>query len=106
MTVPIDQTVGQSLILQCEVTTVRGINSRVSIEWRSDGDMLQMNNSIPSSMTDDSLIHTNSYTIDILSTDDEDRTYSCEVVINASPPVMASDSVTLDVTGRCRDTLL
>ena len=95
------QTVGQSLTLQCEVTTVRGITSRVGIEWRRDGNLLQLTtNSTPSSMTDDLLMHTNSYTIDILSTDDGGRSYDCEVVIYASPLVMVNDSVTLDVTGR------
>ena len=95
------QTVGQPLTLQCEVTTVRGITSRVDIVWSSDGTLLQSaNNSMFSSMIDDSLIHTDSYTVEILSTDDEDRSYYCAVLIYATPQVMANDSVTLDVTGR------
>ena len=101
VTAPNTQTVGQPLTLQCDVNTVRGITSRVEIVWSNDITLLQMTNSTPSSMTDDSLIHRNSYTIDILSTDDEGRTYSCEVLIHATPPVMDSDSITLDVTGRC-----
>ena len=91
---------GQSLTLQCEVTTVRGITSRVDIVWSSDGTELNRINSITPIMTSNSLVYTDLYTIDILSTDDEDRSYDCEVLIYASPPVMASDSVTLDVTGR------
>ena len=97
------QTVGQSLTLQCEVTTVRGITSRVDIVWSSNGTELNRTNSttpITPIMISNSLVYTDLYTIDILSTDDEDRSYDCEVVIYASPPVMASDSVTLDVTGR------
>ena len=91
---------GQSLILQCEVTTVMGIISMVNIVWRnSDGDDLQMTNNVPSVMMGDSLVYTDSYTISQLSTTDEGRVIQCEVVINASPSVMASDSITLDVTG-------
>ena len=94
------QPVGQSLTLQCEVTTVRGITSRVDIVWSSNGTELNRTNSTTLIMTSNSLVYTDLYTIDILSTDDEDRSYDCEVVIYTSPPEMASDSVTLDVTGR------
>ena len=99
MTAPITQTVGQSLTLQCEVTTVRGITSRVDIVWSSGGTILRTLNGVTSTMMGDSLLYTDSYTISQLSTTDEDRVIQCEVVINASPPIMASDSITLDVTG-------
>ena len=99
MTVPNTQTVGQSLTLQCEVTTVRGITSRVDIVWSSDGTELQRMNDVSSTTMDNSLVYTDSYTISQLSTTDEGRVIQCEVVINASPSVMASDSITLDVTG-------
>ena len=99
MTAPITQTVGQSLTLQCEVTTVRGITSRVDIVWSSGGTELQRMNNVSSTMMSDSLVCTDSYTISQLSTTDEGRVIQCEVVINASPSVMASDSITLDVTG-------
>ena len=99
MTAPNTQTVGQSLTLQCEVTTVRGITSRVDIVWSSDGTELQRMNDVSSTTMDNSLVYTDSYTISQLSTTDEGRVIQCEVVINASPSVMASDSITLDVTG-------
>ena len=99
VTAPNTQTVGQSLTLQCEVTTVRGITSRVDIVWSSGGTELERMNNVSSTMTDDSLVYTDSYTISQLSTTDEGRAIQCEVVINASPSVMASDSITLDVTG-------
>ena len=41
VTAPNTQTVGQSLTLQCEVTTVRGITSRVDIVWSSDGTVFE-----------------------------------------------------------------
>ena len=97
---PTTQTVGQSLILQCEVTAVMGITSMVDIVWRnSGGDDLQMTNNVSSTTMDNSLLYTDSYTISQLSTTDEGRVIQCEVMINASPSVMASDSITLDVTG-------
>ena len=101
MSAPTTQTVGQSLILQCEVTAVMGITSMVDIVWSSGGDDLQMTNNVSSTTMDNSLVYTDSYAISQLSTTDEGRVIQCEVVINASPLVMASNSVTLDVTGKC-----
>ena len=99
VTAPNTQTVDQSLILQCEVTTVRGINSRVDIVWSSDGTVLRRINDTTASTMDNSLVYTDSYNISQLNTTDDGRVIQCEVVINASPSVMASDSITLDVTG-------
>ena len=99
VTAPNTQTVGQSLTLQCEVTTVRGITSRVAIVWSSDGTELERMNDVSSTTMDNPLVYTHSYTISQLSTTDEGRVIQCEVVINSSPSVMASDSITLDVTG-------
>ena len=100
MTAPNTQTVGQSLTLQCEVTTVRGITSRVDIVWSSNGSELERINNVSSTTMDNSLVYTDSYTISPLSTTDDGRVIQCEVVINKSPSVMASDSITLDVTGK------
>ena len=99
MSDPNTQTVGQSLTLQCEVTTVRGITSRVDIVWSSGGTELERMNDVSSTTMDNSLVYTDSYTISQLSTTDEGRVIRCEVVINASSSVLASDSITLDVTG-------
>ena len=101
VTAPNTQTVGQSLTLQCEVTTVRGITSGVDIVWRNSNGGMELNstNDVSSTTMDNSLVYTDSYTISQLSTTDEGRVIQCEVVINASPSVMASDSITLDVTG-------
>ena len=102
VTAPHIQTVGQSLTLQCEVTTVRGIiTSRVDIVWSSDGTALKRIKDVSSTTMDDSLVYTDSHTILQLSTTDDGRVIQCEVAINASQTVMASDSITLDVTGEC-----
>ena len=94
------QTVGQSLTLQCEVTTVRGITSRVDIVWSSGGTVLRRINGTTATTMDNSLVYTDSYTISQLSTTDDGREILCEVVINASPPVMDSNNITLDVIGK------
>ena len=91
-------TLGQSLTLQCEVTTVRGITSGVDIVWSSDGTVLRSINATASEM-DNSLVYTDSYNISQLSTTDDGRVIQCVVVINTSPSVMASDIITLNVTG-------
>ena len=100
MTSPNAQTVGQSLTLQCEVTTVRGITSRVDIVWSSGGTELERMNNVSSTMMGGSLVYTDSYSIPQLNTTDNNRVIQCEVVINASPPVMASGSITLNVAGK------
>ena len=93
-----NQTVGQSLTLQCEVTTVRGITSRVDIVWSSDGTVLRRINDTNVTTVGNSSLFTDSYTVSQLSTTDDGRVIQCEVVINSSPPVMNTDSITIDVT--------
>ena len=94
-----DQTVGQSLTLQCGVTTVRGITSRVDIVWSSNDIVLRRINDTIATTMDNSLVYTDSYNISQLSTTDDGRVIQCEVVINASPSIMATDNITLDVMG-------
>ena len=96
---PDNQTVSQPLTLQCEVTTVRGITSRVDIVWSSNGTVLRRINYATATTMDNSLVYTDSYTISQLNTTDDDRVIQCEVVINVNPLVMADSSITLDVTG-------
>jgi len=94
------QTVGQPLILECSVTTVRGITSRVDIVWSSDGVESQRINGVNASfVTNSSTVYTTTYTIQLLSTTDDNRVYQCEVVINTSPPVLTTSNITLDITG-------
>ena len=94
------QTVGQSLILQCEVTTVRGITSRVDIVWSSDGTELERMNNVSSATMDNSLVYTDSYTISQLNTTDDGKVIKCEVVINARPQIISANNITLNATGR------
>ena len=99
ITAPNTQTVGQSLTLQCVVTNVRGITSRVDIVWSSRDLELQRMNNVSLTTMDNSLVYTGSYTISQLSTTDHGRVIQCRIANNASQSVMASDSITLNVTG-------
>ena len=94
-----NQTVGQSLILKCSATTVRGITSRVDIMWSRNGLELNTIRGVNSSIIDDSESFTDTYTIQQLNTADENREYQCEVSINIESPVKATGSVALNVTG-------
>ena len=96
-----DQIVGQSLTLKCNITAVRGITSRVDVIWSSDGLELRRTEGInASSVLIGSVVYINSYTISQISTSDENRTYLCKVLIIASSSVEATNSVTLNVTGK------
>ena len=93
---------GQSLTLECSITTVRGITSRVDIVWSSNGSELKRIEGLNhSSITNDSVLYTEFYTIPQLSSLDEYRTITCELFVNTLSPVTVTDSVALNVTGKC-----
>ena len=94
------QTVGQSLTLQCEVTSVRGITSRVDIVWSSNGTVLRRINDITATTMNNSLVYTDSYTISQLNTIDDGRVIQCEVVIDGNPlNIQGSDNIALKLIG-------
>ena len=100
VTAPLTQIVGQSLLLETNVTTVRGITSRIDIEWSTGNTTLQRTEGVGiTSTTSDSAIYKNIYNITQVSTLDDGRVYQCKVIINTNPQLMATDSITLDVTG-------
>ena len=97
VTAPNTQIVGQSQTIECEMTTVRGITSRVDIVWSSNGVYHERTTGISGYASGDSLVYTNSYTISQLSMDDDGRAYRCTGMIVAN--TTASNSVTLHVNG-------
>ena len=97
---PSIQIVGDPLTLYCNITTVRGIISRVDVVWSSNGLALRRIEGIQSNLTiNDSVLYMDSYTISQLGTVDEGRTYQCGIVINQPIPLTVNGSITLDVTG-------
>jgi len=101
VTAPNTQIVGQSLTLECSVTTVRGITSRVDVVWsiRNGSNVVVTENVNATSETDDSLLFESSYIVPLLSTDDDGSMHECEIVINTDTLVVARSGVVLDVTG-------
>ena len=101
VTAPIAQIVGQSLILEANVTTVRGITSRIDIEWSTENMILQRKEGVDITFLEsDSVVYNDIYGIEQVSTFDDGRVYQCKVIINTHPQLMASNSTTLDVTGK------
>ena len=100
LTVASNQTVGQPLVLQCDVTTVRGITSRVDIVLSSNGSELKRIEGVSVNFTSDGLdVYTVFYDAIQLNTSDDGRVFRCELIVNTSPPLMADDSITLNLTG-------
>ena len=94
------QIVGQPLTLECSVTTVRGIMSKVDIVWNSHRREVEIIRSVNKTLSRGNLaVYSVTHTIPLLSTTDDGRMYQCEVVINTSPPVMAMSNITLNVIG-------
>ena len=96
---PDTQTVGQPLMLQCEVTTVRGITSRVDIVWSSGGTVLSRINGTTALTLNNSQVYTDSYYISPVRTSDEGRVIQCEGIIQATLPQSNTNIFTLNVTG-------
>ena len=98
---PSNQTVGQSLTLESSITTVRGITSRVDIVWSSNGEELRrIMGATPNSTNDNSEVYEVTYDIPLLSTSDDGRVIECEIIIMTTPSIVATNNVTLDVTGK------
>ena len=94
-----NQTVGQPLILQCSVTTIRDINSRVDFVWISNGTELERVEGVTGeSSTNNLAIYTDFYIIPQLSIADNNSLYTCEVIINRSTLISASSDFTLYIT--------
>ena len=93
------QIVGQPLILECIVTTVRGITSTLDIVWSNDVVLNTEQNISINLTTSHTASYTNIYIISQLSTLDNGSVYHCEIMINTSPPVTTTSRIELDVTG-------
>ena len=98
---PDNQIVGQSLTLQCNMTTVRGITSGVDIVWSSNGvELKRTRNATVISTHDSTELYLDSYYMTLLSTTDDGRALKCEIVIIAASTITNADNVILDVTGK------
>ena len=95
-----EQIVGQPLMLECTMSTPRGINSRVDIVWTRDGVEVERINDVSSNFSSSKVVvYTNIYTIPLLGTYDDDVVYECEFIINSTPLFRIKDNIILDVKG-------
>ena len=95
-----NQIEGQPLILQCSVTTIRDINSRVDFVWISHGIELRRVEGVGGKSRVNDLTYTDNYLISRLSTSDNNSLYTCEVVINKIRPISATSNFTLNMFGK------
>ena len=94
--------VGQPLMLECAMSTPRGITSTVDVAWSRDGVHLEYIENISSNFSSPEIVvYTNIYTIPLLGTYDDDIVYECEVIINSNPILRITNNVILNVTGMC-----
>ena len=100
MTAPSPQAVGESLTIECSVSLGRDISSRVEILWSSNGVDLQRIANASLIAVDSFSVYKSSYTLSQLNTADNGGEYQCTVLINTSPPLMATGSVTLNITSK------
>ena len=91
--------VGQPLLLQCEVTTVRGITSRVDIVWSSDGTVLSRLNGTKVSTVSNSQVYSTMHFVLPLRTSDDGRVIRCKGIIQAASSKSSTNTFTLDITG-------
>ena len=93
-------TVGQALVLECLVTTVRGVNSPVTIVWnKSDSVEVRRKDNVGTFQINyNSAEYKDFFTIPLLTTDDNDVSYECIVIIS---DVQSGDMLTLRLNGKC-----
>ena len=101
ISVPNNLTTGQPVTMNCTIVVVRGISSRVDIVWYSGlRQVRRVNNATASMLNGTAAVYRDSFSIHSLSTQYDGRAYSCDAIINSDPLVVASSSVTLNITSK------
>ena len=79
-------TLNEQLTLQCEAAVTRGVTSPVDIIWsRNNGtEILQRVDGANSTLRDNMLVFTDTYTTPVLTEDDNGMMYACTVSINTT----------------------
>lgn len=88
----ISQVIGSQLSLRCDVTTVKGITSNLSIKWLTNGTEKEHNN-----VTENKTMYTLYYNgSGKLTSDDNNTVYQCQASINNVSRIY---NLTLNVIG-------
>ena len=94
-----NQQVGDPLLLECYVTTVRGITSSVDIVWITNDEVVGRVNNISGETVDNSVVYSDTYNNgSILSEDDDGTKCQCFVTINSPTSVNATEYQILNLT--------
>ena len=93
-------TIGDSVTLNCTVTTVIGISSLVNIMWYTEGSVVRRVDNLTVAYTvNNSAIYTDLFEISSLTAIHNGRYYYCSVVINPNQPIYGSDHIMLNFSG-------
>ena len=96
-----NQQVGDPLLLECNVTAVRGITSRVDIVWITNDEVVRRVDDISGETVDNSVVYSDTYNYNngsILSEDDDGTKCQCFVTINSPTSVNATEYQILNLT--------
>lgn len=92
----LNQSIGNTLALRCDVRIVKGITSKVDIVWKVDGiEILRYNGNISENHTYYVYYFDSSKT---LTANDNNTIYQCEIIINRSPVINTTDSLMLSLS--------
>ena len=92
---PVEQLVGQSMMLECRIEAVKDIDSTVDLIWTTGDTEVRKVENIQAYLISN---YSDFFTTPVLTRNDNNREYHCEVIINISPPVTGNDNVILSVT--------
>ena len=96
--------VGEQLVLECSVTTVKDIVFRVDIEWRNNFhtviSKVEGVDVVSSDEVTETERHLDKYTVPQLNVNEMANVYRCAGVINTDPPVRVTSSVTVSAHGK------
>ncbi|XP_065889349.1 serine-rich adhesin for platelets-like isoform X2 [Dysidea avara] len=90
-----NQQVGDPLLLECNVTTVRGITSSVDIVWITNDTVVERDNNVSGKTVGNSVVYSFVYNRDGIPLREQDNrtVYQCNVQINTTPPVEANNLI-------------
>ena len=85
--------VKEAVDMECNVITVRGVNSRVDVVWSFNGTEVERVEAISiNHTTNSSTVYSHVYEVN---TTESGGAYQCEAIINVNPPVKATGSVVI-----------
>ena len=95
---------GQAATLECNVTTVRGITSRVDIIWLTftgnNYTIVRTVEDVTANTVNNSAVYTDQLVTPPLSVNDSGRVYVCAVSINSTFGVSSYGTTVLDFVGK------